>query len=117
VRQAVDPDRKRAGSTLDRAYANAQSKRIAPIARCIPWQRVSARSRIYPLAGKRQLEGVDLMNKLIAALVAAAFVVAPVFAQDKKADAKPTMEQCKKDPKMKGCDEVLKKEKKAKGGC
>jgi len=57
------------------------------------------------------------MTKLIAALVAAAFVAAPAFAQDKKADAKPTMEQCKKDPKMKGCDEVLKKEKKAKGGC
>ncbi|GEM_PF-1168739 len=57
------------------------------------------------------------MNKLIAALVAAAFVAAPAYAQDKKADAKPTMEQCKKDPKMKGCDEVLKKEKKAKGGC
>ena len=57
------------------------------------------------------------MNKLLAALVAAAFVAAPAFAQEKKADTKPTMEQCKKDPKMKGCDEVLKKEKKAKGGC
>ena len=57
------------------------------------------------------------MNKLLAVLLAAAVVAVPAVAQDKKADAKPTIEQCKKDPKMKGCDEVLKKEKKAKGGC
>ncbi len=57
------------------------------------------------------------MYKLLAALIAAAFVATPALAQEKKADTKPTMEQCKKDPKMKGCDEVLKKEKKAKGGC
>jgi hypothetical protein len=57
------------------------------------------------------------MTRLLIGLLAAAFAVAPAFAQDKKADAKPTMEQCKKDPKIKGCDEVMKKEKKTKGGC
>jgi Ni/Co efflux regulator RcnB len=63
-----------------------------------------------------------MMKKLLIALTTAAFVAAPAYAAaDKKpADAKPTMEQCKKDGKLKGCDEVLKaekKEKKAKGGC
>jgi hypothetical protein len=59
------------------------------------------------------------MKQLMIGLLTAAFAFAPgAFAQEKKADAKPTMEQCKKDPKMKGCDEVMKKkEKKAKGGC
>lgn len=46
------------------------------------------------------------MNKLIAILLAAVFAGASVnaIAQDKKADKKPTAEQCKKDPKMKGCE-------------
>lgn len=53
---------------------------------------------------------------LSTAFFAAAFAVAPAFAQTK--DTKPTLEQCKKDAKLKGCDEVLKKaEKKPKGGC
>jgi Ni/Co efflux regulator RcnB len=62
------------------------------------------------------------MKKLLIALATAAFVAAPVYAADQKkpAEKKPTMEQCKKDSKVKGCDEVLKaekKEKKSKGGC
>jgi hypothetical protein len=42
------------------------------------------------------------MNKLIAVLFAAMFAAVSfqVVAQDKK----PTAEQCKKDPKMKGCE-------------
>ena len=46
------------------------------------------------------------MTKLIAALIAAVFAAATVtpiaFAAD--SDKKPTAEQCKKDPKMKGCE-------------
>jgi hypothetical protein len=58
------------------------------------------------------------MKKFLAGLLSAAFIAAPALAQEKKADAKPTLEQCKKDGKIKGCDEVLKKaEKKPKGGC
>ena len=46
------------------------------------------------------------MTKLIAALIAATFAAAtvtPVAFAAEKAD-KPTAEQCKKDPKMKGCE-------------
>ncbi|MGE5339704.1 MAG: hypothetical protein ACM3PU_17895 [Gemmatimonadota bacterium] len=58
------------------------------------------------------------MKRLLIVLATAAFAAAPAFAEEKKADAKPTMEQCKKDPKIKGCDKVLKAEKKVKkGGC
>jgi len=44
----------------------------------------------------------NLMQKLIAVLFAAMFAAVSfqVVAQDKK----PTAEQCKKDPKMKGCE-------------
>jgi hypothetical protein len=54
------------------------------------------------------------MNKLIAMLLAATFAGVSInaIAQDKKAattDAKkPTAEQCKKDPKMKGCEPAKK---------
>jgi hypothetical protein len=43
------------------------------------------------------------MNKLIAMLLAATFAAVSfqVVAQDKK----PTAEQCKKDPKLKGCEQ------------
>jgi len=45
--------------------------------------------------------------KLLSMVVAAMFAVASVnaIAQDKKkgGDKKPTAEECKKDPKMKGC--------------
>jgi hypothetical protein len=47
------------------------------------------------------------MQKLIAVLFAATFAAVSfqAVAQDKKAaDPKPTAEQCKKDPKMKGCE-------------
>ena len=47
------------------------------------------------------------MTKLLSMIIAAPFAAASlsVMAQDKKADAKkPTAEQCKKDPKMKGCE-------------
>ena len=63
------------------------------------------------------------MKKLLIGVLAAAFAVAPAFAEEKKEEKKPTLEQCKKDAKMKGCDEVLKKaeakpaKKKPKGGC
>ncbi len=44
------------------------------------------------------------MKKLIAIVLAATFAAVSfqVVAQDKK-PAKPTAEQCKKDPKMEGC--------------
>ena len=46
------------------------------------------------------------MTKLIAALIAATFAAATVtpvaFAAD--TDKKPTAEQCKKDPTIKGCE-------------
>jgi hypothetical protein len=58
------------------------------------------------------------MKQVMIGLLTAAFAIAPAYAQEKKAETKPTMEQCKKDPKIKGCDVVLKKEKRAKkGGC
>ena len=47
------------------------------------------------------------MQKLIAVLFAATFAAVSfqAVAQDKKAaDPQPTAEQCKKDPKMKGCE-------------
>ena len=54
------------------------------------------------------------MKSLLAAALAAAFAFAPAaFAQDTK---KPTAEECKKDPKMKGC-ETKDEKKKVKGGC
>jgi hypothetical protein len=50
------------------------------------------------------------MTKLTSALIAAVFAAATItpvaFAADK--DAKPTAEQCKKDPKMKGCEQAKK---------
>ncbi len=53
------------------------------------------------------------MTKLLSMIVAATFAVASLsaMAQDKgkKADAKkPTAEECKKDPKMKGCEPAKK---------
>jgi len=52
------------------------------------------------------------MTKLIAALIAAVFAAATVtpiaFAADKDAK-KPTAEECKADPKMKGCETPAKK--------
>jgi hypothetical protein len=57
------------------------------------------------------------MKKLIAVLIATAFASGVAFAQDKKMEdkkaAKPTAEECKKDPKMKGCEPAKKEEKKA----
>jgi Ni/Co efflux regulator RcnB len=53
----------------------------------------------------------NLMKKLIAVLFAALFAAASfqAVAQDKKAaDKKPTAEECKKDPKMKGCEPAKK---------
>ena len=54
------------------------------------------------------------MTKLLSMIVAATFAVASLtaMAQDKgkgKGDAKkPTAEECKKDPKMKGCEPAKK---------
>ena len=46
------------------------------------------------------------MKKLLAAAIVGAFAFTGVaIAQDKKAEVKkPTAEECKKDPKMKGCE-------------
>jgi hypothetical protein len=57
------------------------------------------------------------MKKLAAAALTALFALsAPAFAADaKKEEKKPTAEECKKDPKMKGCEQPAKKP--AKGGC
>jgi pentapeptide MXKDX repeat protein len=55
------------------------------------------------------------MKSVVAALLFATFVFAPAaFAQD--TTKKPTAEECKKDPKMKGC-ETKEEKKKVKGGC
>lgn len=50
------------------------------------------------------------MKQLIAIILAATFAAVSfqVVAQDKKP---PTVEACKKDPKMAGCDKVLKDQK------
>jgi len=44
------------------------------------------------------------MNKLIAVLFAAMFAAVSFQAVAQTKDAKPTADQCKKDPKMKGCE-------------
>ena len=46
------------------------------------------------------------MSKLIAVILAAMF--AAVSFQAVAQDKKPTAEECKKDPKMKGCEEAKK---------
>ena len=51
------------------------------------------------------------MTKLLSMIVAATFAVASVsvMAQDKAAPAKkPSADDCKKDPKMKGCEPAKK---------
>jgi hypothetical protein len=58
------------------------------------------------------------MKKLAAAALTALFAMsAPALAADaaKKEEKKPTAEECKKNPKMKGCEQPAKKP--AKGGC
>ena len=52
------------------------------------------------------------MKQLIAIVLAAMFAAVSfqVVAQDKA----PTKQQCEKDPKMKGCDKVLKEQSKTK---
>ena len=49
------------------------------------------------------------MNKLIAVIFAAMF--AAVSFQAVAQDKKPTAEQCKKDPKMKGCERLRRRSK------
>jgi hypothetical protein len=44
------------------------------------------------------------MNKLIAVILAAMFAAVSFQAVAQDKTAKPTAEQCKKDPKMKGCE-------------
>jgi hypothetical protein len=49
------------------------------------------------------------MKKLLAVMIAAAFATGAVYAADaKKEEKKPTAEECKKDPKMKGCEPAKK---------
>jgi len=54
------------------------------------------------------------MRKLVALVLAATFAGVSInaIAQEKKAAAKPTKAQCEKDMKIKGCDEVMKQQKK-----
>ncbi len=49
------------------------------------------------------------MKKLFIAVLAIAFTTGFAYAGDKKAAKKPTAEQCKKDPKLKGCASMKKK--------
>ena len=48
------------------------------------------------------------MKKLIVVLLAAMFAGASIsaIAADQKAEKKPSAEDCKKDPKMKGCEKA-----------
>ncbi len=48
------------------------------------------------------------MKKLIAVLIAATFAGVSVQALAQAKDKKPTAEECKKDPKMKGCEAMKK---------
>jgi hypothetical protein len=50
------------------------------------------------------------MKKLVAVLIAGAFATGFAYAQDAKKEdmKKPTAEECKKDPKMKGCEPAKK---------
>lgn len=49
------------------------------------------------------------MKKLVAILIAGAFASGIAYAADaKKEEKKPTAEECKKDPKMKGCEPAKK---------
>jgi hypothetical protein len=48
------------------------------------------------------------MQKLIAVLLAAMFAGVSVQAIAQTKDKKPTAEECKKDPKMKGCEPAKK---------
>ena len=60
---------------------------------------------------KTNLNQENAMTKLLSIVIAATFAAASVsvMAQDKKAAAKkPTAEECKKDPKMKGCEPAKK---------
>jgi hypothetical protein len=50
------------------------------------------------------------MKTLTAALIAASFAFAgAAFAAEAAKDKKPTAEECKKDPKQKGCEQPAKK--------
>jgi hypothetical protein len=48
------------------------------------------------------------MKKIAALVLAAAFAAVSVQAMAQEKDKKPTAEQCKKDPKMKGCEPAKK---------
>jgi hypothetical protein len=60
----------------------------------------------HPPRGGANQSQEEIMRKLVALVLAAAFAAVSfqVVAQDKK----PTAEQCKKDPKMKGCEPAKK---------
>jgi hypothetical protein len=48
------------------------------------------------------------LKKLIAVLLAATFAGVSIYAvaEEKQADQKPTAEQCKANPKLKGCEKA-----------
>ena len=76
----------------------------------LDWTRLrfpEAKNGLLPRASTKLKE--ESMRKLAALVLAAVFAALSLqaVAQDKK-DAKPTAEQCKKDPKMKGCDQMKK---------
>jgi len=48
------------------------------------------------------------MRKLVALILAATFAAVSFQAIAQQKDAKPTKEQCAKDPKTKGCDQMKK---------
>jgi hypothetical protein len=48
------------------------------------------------------------MKKVAALVLAAAFAAVSVQAMAQAKDKKPTAEECKKDPKMKGCEPAKK---------
>jgi hypothetical protein len=48
------------------------------------------------------------MKQLVALVLAAVFAGVSVQAMAQAKDKKPTAEQCKKDPKMKGCEPMKK---------
>jgi hypothetical protein len=58
-----------------------------------------------PAAGlKTQKLKEEIMKKVVALVLAAAFAAVSFQAIAQTKDKKPTAEQCKKDPKMKGCE-------------
>jgi hypothetical protein len=66
---------------------------------------------VWPASAQttQPFQGHKTMKKLLAAMIAASFACGVAYAADpKKEEKKPTAEECKKDPKMKGCEPAKK---------